>query len=167
MRIYSPLFSPGNYFFENFIQNLFNLETGNPFKENTEQNFLDSRTYLLFQTFLESLRQTVITEKKWKVSVSEMLGIHILYKLSSQSGPDGDWGYVYYIVNQNKKFPNIQWWTVICTCVYSLPSIYNISNLERGTINSSPKQNIHQRRELIFGVWAKFDPALLYFTSCK
>ena len=43
---------------------ILNLETGNPFKENTEQNFLDSRTYLLFQTFLESLRQTVITEKK-------------------------------------------------------------------------------------------------------
>lgn len=40
MRIYSPpLNSPGNYFFENFIQNLFNLETGNPFKENTEQTF--------------------------------------------------------------------------------------------------------------------------------
>ena len=36
---FSLLFSPGNYFFENFIQNLFNLETGNPFKENTEQTF--------------------------------------------------------------------------------------------------------------------------------
>ena len=56
MRIYSPplLNSPGNYFFENFIQNLFNLETGNPFKENTEQNFLDSRTYLLSYIFRES-----------------------------------------------------------------------------------------------------------------
>mgnify|MGYP001269977255 CR=1 FL=1 len=42
---FSLLFSPGNYFFENFIQNLFNLETGNPFKENTKQNFLDSGTY--------------------------------------------------------------------------------------------------------------------------
>ena len=55
--VYQDLFSSllsRQLFLLKLYSNLFNLETGNPFKENTEQNFSNSKTYLLLNILRES-----------------------------------------------------------------------------------------------------------------
>ena len=79
--VYQDLFSSllsRQLFLLKLYSNLFNLETGNPFKENTEQNFSNSKTYLLLNILRESATD-VHYRKEWKVSVWENAR-NILYK---------------------------------------------------------------------------------------